>query len=197
MSDSLIWQSVRAALGLGQRAIEEVRALKAAPPPSARFPVVRAWEDRVHYEGAVVACGGATWQAARDTGREPPHEDWALLAAPGAPGRDAYGGQVCGLFDPAREYRQYDLVTLNGSEWRAKRDAPGPLPGDGWAIAAQPGKRGERGEKGERGERGSPAPVMVGWQISEFRAVPVFSDGGLGPPLDLRTMFEQYHGEAS
>jgi len=23
------------------------------------------------------------------------------------------------------------------------------------------------------------------------------SDGGLGPPLDLRTMFEQYHGEAS
>jgi hypothetical protein len=196
MSDSLIWQSVRAALGLGQRAIEEVRALKAAPPPVARFPVVEPWTDRVHYEGSVVACGGATWQATRDTGREPPHEDWALLAAPGATGRDG-GGEVCGLFDPAREYRKYDLVMLNGSEWRAKRDAPGPLPGDGWAMSAQQGKAGKPGEKGERGPAGSPATAIVGWQISEFRAVPVLSDGGLGPPLDLRAMFEQYHGEAS
>src|SRR5262245_50039410 len=154
MSDSLLWQSVRAALGLGQRAIEEVRALKAAAPPQARFPLVEPWTDRVHYEGSVVACGGATWQATRDTGREPPHEDWTLLAAPGAPGSDAYGGEAKGAWSPEGEYRKHDVVARDGSEWRARYDDPGPLPGPGWALGAVRGKTGQKGERGDQGEAG-------------------------------------------
>jgi len=192
-SDSLIWQSVRTAIGLGTRAIEEVRALKSAPP-QAHFPLVRAWEDRVHYEGAVVACGGATWQATRDTGREPPHEDWALLAAPGATGADAYAGEVRGQWQPHGSYRKGDLVALNGSEWRARHDDPGPLPGAGWALAA---KRGSRGEQGERGEPGKPGADIAAWQIDGYRITPVMSDGRRGPSLDLQMLFEQYHREAS
>jgi hypothetical protein len=51
--------------------------------PPGKLPTVRAWANEVHYEGIVVTHAGATWQALRDTGREPPHEDWTCLAAPG------------------------------------------------------------------------------------------------------------------
>jgi hypothetical protein len=104
------------------------------------------------------------------------------------------------LFDAAREYRKFDLVTLHGAEWRAKRDAPGPLPGDGWAMASEAGRRGKPGEKGERGERGPPGErgaVIAKWSVREFTAIPVMSDGSAGPPLDLRALFEQYHAEAA
>ena len=60
---------------------------------------------------------------------------------PGTPGDVPYVGEVCGQFDPDREYRKYDIVSLHGAEWRAKCDAPGPLPGEGWAIGATRGER--------------------------------------------------------
>jgi len=116
---------------------------------------------------------------------------------PGAPGEVPYVGEVSGLFDPEREYRKYDLVSLHGAEWRAKCDAPGPLPGEGWALAAKAGERGKRGEMGPRGERGMPAPIIAEWQVRDYRAVPVMSDGSIGPALDLRMLFEQYHQEAA
>ena len=95
---------------------------------------------------------GSTWQARQDTAQRPPHADWAPIAARGA---DAPVGRVCGLFDEQAEYRLFDVVTFNGSEWRARRDAPGaPGQGDGWAIGASKGKRGDRGERGERGLAG-------------------------------------------
>ena len=50
---------------------------------------------------------------------------------PGAPGADAYAGQARGLHDPSASYRALDIVSMNGCEWRAIRDNPGPLPGDG------------------------------------------------------------------
>jgi hypothetical protein len=59
------------------------------------------------------------------------------------------------------------VVAHNGSEWRAVKDDPGPLPGDGWMLSAKgvkgdKGMPGNRGERGERGERGPPGPQGVG-----------------------------------
>jgi hypothetical protein len=128
-----------------------------------------------------------------------PHGEPGPPGPPGPPGEPPYVGEVCGLHDPVREYRKYDLVTLHGAEWRAKRDAPGALPGDGWAMASEAGRRGKPGEIGPRGERGLPGPaaaVIVEWAVRDWRAVPVMSDGTVGPPLDLRELFEQYHSEA-
>ena len=116
---------------------------------------------------------------------------------PGAPGEVPYVGEVCGLFDPEREYRKYDLVSLHGVEWRAKCDMPGPLPGEGWAQTAAKGERGKRGEIGPRGERGLPAASIAEWRVRDYLAVPVMTDGSIGPALDLRMLFEQYHIEAA
>jgi hypothetical protein len=76
------------------------------------------------------------------------------MGEPGERGADAYHGEARGLFDPEAEYRALDVVSLNGSEWRAKQDNPGPLPGDGWMLSAQRGKKGERGEPGPEGKAG-------------------------------------------
>lgn len=59
-------------------------------------------------------------------------------------------GRVCGLHDPDVKYYRYDIVAFNGSEWRARYDDPGPLPGDGWVLGAK-GSRGKQGEKGRDG----------------------------------------------
>jgi hypothetical protein len=158
--------------------------------------MVREWVDRVHYLGDVVAHHGATWQARRDTAREPPHEDWAIIAAAG---RDAAEGNVCGAWVPGRRYRKFDLVAMDGCEWRARRDDPGALPGDDWALSAVQGKRGgkgERGEPGERGQSGAPAPYITEWLIESYRAMPLLSDGSTGPVLDMRQFFELYDREA-
>ncbi len=110
---------------------------------------------------------------------------------PGPPGPEPYVGEVCGLFDPERQYRKYDLVTFRDSEWRARCDEPGELPGDDWALSARAGSKGKQGERGERG----PAISIAGWEQRDFRIVPVMSDGSIGPPLDLRAIFEQYDAE--
>ena len=126
-----------------------------------------------------------------------PQGEQGIAGPPGAPGEVPYVGEVCGLFDPEREYRRYDLVSLHGAEWRAKCNAPGPLPGEGWALAAKAGDRGKRGEIGPRGERGIPAATISEWQVRDYRAVPVMSDGSIGPALDLGALFAQYHTEAA
>lgn len=116
--------------------------------------------------------------------------------ATGPPGEVPYVGEVRGLYDPDGSYRKYDLVTMHGAEWRAKCDAPGLLPGDGWALCSKAGERGKRGDIGPRGL--SAAAVTISeWVVRDYRAVPVMSDGSVGPPLDLRMLFEQYHQEAA
>lgn len=195
-----LWQAIAVAVSLSQRAIEEVRAAAAKPGPAGppgppgKLTGIKAWAPGVHYEGEPVTHDGSTWCALRDTAEPPPHDDWLLIAERG---RDSPKGEVRGAYDAAQDYRQFDLVCWHGSEWRAKVDNPGELPGDGWALAAQRGSRGKDGERGLQGPPGSAAAAIVRWQIDEFRAVPVMSDGSTGPPLDLRALFEQYHSEAA
>jgi len=110
---------------------------------------------------------------------------------PGEPGPEPYVGEVCGLFDAERQYRKFDLVSFRDSEWRARYDDPGELPGDGWAVSARAGSRGKPGERGERGPVG-PVLAIASWETRDYRVVPVMADGSVGPPLDLRELFEQY-----
>lgn len=184
----------------GEPGRDGVDGAPGAQGPPGAFSEPREWTGgAVHYRAELVTHQGATWFARRDTASRPPGDDWILIAAAGEPGRDALTGEVCGLYEPAREYRKFDLVTFHGSEWRAKHDKPGPMPGDGWALSGQVGGRGKPGEKGERGPPGStgPAgPVIVEWAIEEYRAAPIMSDGSVGPVLDVRGFFELYHGEA-
>jgi hypothetical protein len=90
-----------------------------------------------------------------------PPGDSGPAGPPGPEGAVGYAGQARGLWVAEGVYRALDVVAWNGSEWRALRDDPGPLPGDGWMLGAKgskgdKGERGARGDKGDRGERGGP-----------------------------------------
>ena len=173
--------------------------------PPGKLRVAKAWvPETVFYAGDVVTFDGGTFQARRDTGQPPSHSDWTCLATPG---RDGRGITVRGTWNEAAEYHQNNLVAYNGGSWVALRDAPGSCPGPGWQLVASRGKtgvaglkgeRGERGPKGDPGERGQAAPVIRSWQVDRehYTATPLLNDGTEGPRLDLRPLFEQYHGEA-
>ena len=90
-----------------------------------------------------------------------------------------------------------DIVALNGGSFIAKKDNPGPCPGAGWQLIASQGKRGDKGERGLQGIPGVPVFIQK-WRLDRdnYIAVPVMSDGREGPPLELRSLFEQFHTEA-
>ena len=169
--------------------------------PPALFPQVKAWSaDAISYRGDVVTHAGATWQARKDTAKEPPHPDWIQLAVPGRDGRDAVSPTVRGTWRADAEYRALDIVAKDGGCFIAKCDAPGVCPGPDWQIVSTRGARGERGERGPKGEQGPAgpaAPTIVGWQIDRamFIATPIMTDGSEGPPIELRGLFEQYQIE--
>jgi hypothetical protein len=170
--------------------------------PPGKLRVAKAWvPETVFYEGDVVTFDGGTFQARRDTGQPPSHSDWTCLATPG---RDGRGITVRGTWNEAAEYHRNDVVVCNGGSFIGLKDAPGPCPGSGWQLVASPGKRGiaglkgERGPQGVRGEPGLSGATIRGWKIDRehYTATPLLSDGTEGPPLELRVLFEQYHGEA-
>jgi hypothetical protein len=119
---------------------------------------------------------------------------------PGPAGPEAYPGRACGLYDAQTQYRALDVVTFNGSEWRARCDKPGPLPGDDWLLGAkkgEAGKPGPRGAQGERGEAGLPGPPGIGIDAITFEdwsLVFTLSDG-IVKVCDLRPIFERYDAE--
>jgi hypothetical protein len=165
-----------------------------------RLPMVKLWvPETVYYAGDVVAYDGGTFQARRDTGQPTTHAHWTCLA----PGRDGKSFVVRGTFRESAEYRQLDVVALNGGSFIALKDAPGPCPGGGWQLIASQGKRGHTGDKGERGApgpRGDPGltgATIRDWKIDRARylATPLMSDGREGPPLELRGLFEQFFSE--
>lgn len=170
---------LRTALGDLRLAVDDIRErMAAAPPvagppgpegprgdvgpqgppgpegPLALFPQVKAWSaDAISYRGDVVTHAGGTWQARKDTGKEPPHPDWIELAIPGRDGRDAVTPTVRGTWRADAEYRALDIIAKDGGCFIAKCDAPGVCPGPDWQIVSTRGARGERGERGPKGER--------------------------------------------
>lgn len=104
----------------------------------------------------------------------------------GLDGKDAYPGEARGLFDPEAEYRAMDVVTHNGSEWRAKFDNPGSLPGEGWMLSACRGKRGDRGERGLQGVEGRPGPgLLAGYVDAEDLKLMLTKEDGSELKIDL------------
>ncbi len=171
------------------------------PGPSGKLERVHGYvQDAVHYSGDIVTHRGSTYQARCDTAREPPHEDWICIAYAGVDGKDGRDGrslEVRGLFSDKKTYKALDIVALNGGSFIAQRDDPGPCPGAGWQLIASQGKRGDKGARGLQGISGVPV-VIQKWRLdrANYIAVPVMSDGREGPPLELRSLFEQFHTEA-
>ena len=97
--------------------------------------------------------------------------------------------RVRGTFAPNTGYVRGDMVALDGGTFVARKDNPGPCPGDGWQLMARQGQRGIAGPEGRRGPAGN---VISGWILdrSNFRVTPRLSDGSLGPPLELCALFE-------
>lgn len=137
---------------------------KGEPGPMGKLPAIRAWEDRVYYESDAVTKDGATYQALRDTGHAPPHEDWICIAKAGKDGEDGRSFDVRGTYKPDGEYLALNVVALNGASFVAKRDNPGLCPGDGWQLIAMQGKPGKPGER-QKGDKGDPGPSIVGGEI--------------------------------
>jgi hypothetical protein len=145
-----------------------------------KLPMVRAWTDQVHGQGEVVAHDGATWQAQRDTGHGPPHEHWICLARAGADGAAGSTFRIRGTWEAETEYRALDVAVLNGGAFCARRDDPGPCPGEGWQLMASQGKQGKPGERGPKGERGPPGPAVVSMAVdAEGLMILTNSDGSI------------------
>jgi len=123
--------------------------------PMFSLPVVKAWDaDGISYCGDVVTHDGSVWQACKDTGKEPGHADWILLARAGRDGCDGFVPIVCGTFDAYKTYGRLDIVECHGASYVARCNDPGVCPGDGWQIVSRPGLRGPTGETGPRGGKG-------------------------------------------
>lgn len=140
------------------------QGLEGAP---GKLPTVRVWCDKVHYESDVVTHEGSVFQAARDTGRAPSHEDWVCLVHRGVDGRSP---TVRDTWSETERYAGLDIVMLNGASFIARRDDPGPCPGEGWKLIASQGKQGKPGVQGPQGiigQRGAPGPAVLDINIDE------------------------------
>jgi hypothetical protein len=169
--------------------------------PQGQFPLAKAFrEGEVHYASEVVIVAGATWQAKKDTGKAPPHEDWICLAHAGV---DGVSPTVRGTYDPKEKYQRLDIVAFNKGSFIARKHDPGSCPGEDWQLITSYGKRGERGPpgvqglKGDRGPPGDPALAIKSWKFfpAKYIVVPIMADGREGPQLELRSLFEQYNEE--
>ena len=146
--------------------------------PPGMLPLVAAWDDGVHYVGTVVTHQGRTWQATRDTGREPPHEDWRCLAERGIDGADGRGFTIRGTWSESATYAALDVVMLGGSSFVARADDPGKCPGDGWQLLTAAGSRGKPGEPGARGVPGPAGRNIVSLSVNaEGVQTLTFDDG--------------------
>lgn len=118
----------------------------------------------------------------------------ALIPVP-KDGKDAYPGEALGLFDPDAQYRALDVVSFNGCEWRAKIDAPGELPGEGWMLSAQRGKPGKPGDPGKPGLKGDPgSSVIAGKMDAEAMQLKLVRDDGETVSIDCYAFAETVRG---
>lgn len=63
----------------------------------------------------------------------------------------ARGFSLRGTYAADASYSALDVVALDGGSFAAKRDKPGPCPGDGWQLLVQRGKPGRDGKHSHRG----------------------------------------------
>jgi hypothetical protein len=115
----------------------------------------------------------------------------------GERGLDAYPGEARGLWDASAQYRAMDVVSHNGSEWRAICDDPGDLPGPGWMLGAKgvrgrPGEKGPAGERGAKGDRGADGIGIEEMTISDTTLLMLRSDGTV-LSCDLMPVIERYY----
>lgn len=158
------------------------------PGPAGSLPIVKAWADGVTYQGEVVRFAGATWQAIRDTGKPPPHDDWQLLAAAGRDGEDGRSFQIRGTYEAGESYAALDVVALNGASFVAKIDDPGACPGAGWQLMATQGRRGPpgpAGPPGPTGDKGLPGAAVVKLSISDDGLLTIMNADGSAVSCDL------------
>lgn len=178
---------------------EAVSALPPAQPGApGKLPTVKAWEDRVYYEGECCISDGSTFQANKDTGRAPGHEDWTCIAKGGQNGSDGRSLRVRGTYEAAGEYLALDLVALNGGSFVARKDDPGHCPGEGWQMVAARGKRGEPGEsvKGEPGKtvKGDPGEPVISAEVSDEGLLTLVNGDGSTIECDLYPLLRKVSG---
>jgi hypothetical protein len=170
-------------------------AFEAMPKPQdgkdGKLPVARVWQDKVHREGDVVTFEGGTWQAGRDTGKQPPHEDWICLAAAGKAGKSP---RVRETYDPSvTDYAELDVVVLNGASFTARRDNPGPCPGAGWQMTSSQGKPGRPGEK-QKGDPGPPGPKVERMEVDGQGLLTLVNADGSAVECDLYPVLAKIRG---
>lgn len=159
-----------------------------------RLEQAKAWADEVHYAGAVRTHLGGTWQAVKDTAKEPPHEDWICIAAAGSNGEDGKSLNPRRLWSADEKYKHLDVVALNGGSFVAVKDDPGACPGDGWMLITSPGKRGEKGERGGCGEQGLPGPAVIAAVINDEGVQTLVNGDGTTVECDLYPVLSRIEG---
>lgn len=146
-----------------------------------KLPVISEWQDRVYHESDVVTLDGSTYQAQRDTGKAPPHDDWRCIARAGNDGADGRSLNFRSTWSADETYAGLDVAILDGGSFVALRDDPGPCPGDGWRLLVQrgkPGRPGEKGDRGDKGARGEPGPAVVGIEMDDTGMVTLANADG-------------------
>jgi hypothetical protein len=103
---------------------------------------------------------------------------------------EALSIRIRGTYQSGTKYVRGDMVVLDGGSFIARCDSPGQCPGPNWQLAA---KQGQRGIAGPQGERGPAGKTITGWIVDrgKYIVTPRMSDGSLGAPLELRSLFEQ------
>jgi hypothetical protein len=110
---------------------------------------------------------------------------------------EAMEKRIRGTWNAHNKYELGDVVALDGGSFMAKFSGPGGCPpGPGWQLVAKQGQRGVAGPKGERGQDGA---RISGWRVDSenFTIQPIMSDGGYGPPIELRSLFQEYNRQTT
>lgn len=161
------------------------------PGPMGSLAQCKAWEDRVYYQGEVVSFDGSLYQAQRDTGKAPPHEDWLCIVRAGRDGADGRSFDHAGLYNKEENYSALQVVQLNGGAFVARHDNPGPCPGDGWALLASQGKTGKPGPKGDPGPRGLAGPAVARLVVDETGMLTLVNADGSKIECDLYPLLKR------